>query len=97
MIWTAVSWFSAGPIITHTGKRYREILTDQVHLLMQTVFPAGDGILRDDNAPAHAVEFVQGFDEHEDVVKHLPWPTFLKTIELLSILERSIQNRYLSL
>ncbi|GFW43449.1 DDE_3 domain-containing protein [Trichonephila clavipes] len=53
--------FSAGPIITLkgriTGEKYREILADHVHPRMQTLFPAGDGIFQDDNAPIHAMGF----------------------------------------
>ncbi|GFT33127.1 retrovirus-related Pol polyprotein from transposon TNT 1-94 [Trichonephila clavipes] len=53
MIWAAVSWFSAGPIVTLKGKitkeKYREILADQILPMMQTLFPAEDGIFLDDN------------------------------------------------
>ncbi|GFX59419.1 DDE_3 domain-containing protein [Trichonephila clavipes] len=48
----------------HWGKKYREILADQVHPMMQTLFPAGNGIFQDDNVPIHAAELVQSwFDE----------------------------------
>ncbi|GFY12282.1 hypothetical protein TNCV_283851 [Trichonephila clavipes] len=47
--------FSAGPIVTLkeriTGEKYREILENQVHIVMQTLFTARDGIFQDDNAP----------------------------------------------
>lgn len=103
IIWAAMSWFSAGPIVTLkgriTGEKYRDILADQVHPMMQTLFPAGDGMFQDDNAPIHAAGLVQSwFDEHEDEFKHLPWPAQspdLNIIEpLWSFLERSIRNRY---
>ncbi|GFX38001.1 DDE_3 domain-containing protein [Trichonephila clavipes] len=52
MIWAAVLWFSVGPIVTLKGRiteeKYREILVDQVHPVMQTLFPAGDGIFHDE-------------------------------------------------
>ncbi|GFS95831.1 DDE_3 domain-containing protein [Trichonephila clavipes] len=63
----------AGPIVILKGmmtrEKYREILDDQVHPMMRTLFPAGYGIFRDDNAPG----LVQlGFDEHEEEVENLP-------------------------
>ena len=103
MVWAAVSWFSAGPIVTLKGRiageKYREVLADQVHPMMKILFPAGDGIFQDDNAPIHEVRVVQSwFDEHEDEVKDLLWPAQspdLNIIEpLWSILELSIRNRY---
>ncbi|GFX58569.1 hypothetical protein TNCV_417481 [Trichonephila clavipes] len=34
--------------------------------MMQTLFPAGDGIFQDDNAPIHAVELAQSWlKEHK--------------------------------
>ncbi|GFV22233.1 hypothetical protein TNCV_1405321 [Trichonephila clavipes] len=46
---------SAGPIVTLkgriTGEKYKEILANQVHIVMQTLFTARDGIFQDDNAP----------------------------------------------
>ncbi|GFV21860.1 DDE_3 domain-containing protein [Trichonephila clavipes] len=77
MLWAAVSRFSAGPIITLEGRipdeMYREILADQVHSTMQTLFPAGDENFQEDNALIHTVGLVQSwFDEHGDEVKYLP-------------------------
>ncbi|GFU38488.1 DDE_3 domain-containing protein [Trichonephila clavipes] len=53
----------------------------------------------DDNAPIHAVGFVQSwFDEPEEEVKHLHWPTQLPDLNLIeplwSILQHSMRNRY---
>ncbi|GFW53486.1 DDE_3 domain-containing protein [Trichonephila clavipes] len=61
-----------------------------------------DGIFQDDIAPIHVSGLVQSwFDEHENEVKYLPWPTkspHLNRIEpLWSISERSKPNRYPSL
>ncbi|GFX35158.1 DDE_3 domain-containing protein [Trichonephila clavipes] len=56
------------------ARKYRKMLADQVHPMIQTLFPAGDGILQDNNAPIHALRLVLSwFDEQEDEVKHLPW------------------------
>lgn len=48
---------------------------NQVHLRMQTLFPAGDGIFQKDNVHIHATGLVQSaFDEHKDEVKHILCP-----------------------
>ncbi|GFV86591.1 DDE_3 domain-containing protein [Trichonephila clavipes] len=61
-IWAAVSWFSAGSIVTLKGRiteeKYREILADHVHPMMQTFFPAGV-IFQYDNASIHIAGLVQ--------------------------------------
>ncbi|GFS66517.1 DDE_3 domain-containing protein [Trichonephila clavipes] len=96
------SWISAGSIICLKGKvteeKYREILADQVHPMMQTLFPTGNGVFHD-NVPIHATELVKSwFDEQGDEIK--PWPTqpsdltYNMTEPLLSISELSIRNRY---
>ncbi|GFW99651.1 aldehyde dehydrogenase X, mitochondrial [Trichonephila clavipes] len=76
MLWAAMSWFSAGPIVTLkgriTGEKYREVLADQVYPMMKTLFPAEDGGIFQDISLIHAVGLFQSlFDEHKDG-KHLP-------------------------
>ncbi|GFW27117.1 DDE_3 domain-containing protein [Trichonephila clavipes] len=78
MIWAGVSCFSSKSIITLKGRitqvKYREVLANQVHPIMKTLFPARNGIFLDDNVPIQTAGLVQSwFDEHEDV-KHLPCP-----------------------
>ncbi|GFV54678.1 DDE_3 domain-containing protein [Trichonephila clavipes] len=81
-----------------TGARLEKQAYDQ-ECLLPAVKHGGDGIFQDDDAPIHAVGLVQSwFQEYEDEVKHLPWPTQspdLSIIEpLSSVLERSIWNRH---
>ncbi|CAL1279229.1 unnamed protein product [Larinioides sclopetarius] len=103
MIQPAMPLLSAGPIVTLkeriTREKYREILADQVHPIMQILFSAGVGIFQGDNALIHAVELLQSwFDEHQYKNKHPPWPALSPDLNiivpLLSILESSIRNRY---
>jgi hypothetical protein len=54
MIWAAISWYPVGPIITlHgriTARVYVDRLGNQVHPMIQTLFPYDDALLQDDNA-----------------------------------------------
>jgi hypothetical protein len=53
----AISCYSAGPIITLHGKIIARVYVDklgnQVHPMIQTLFPNSAAIFQDDNAPTH--------------------------------------------
>ncbi|GFV44421.1 DDE_3 domain-containing protein [Trichonephila clavipes] len=63
IIWAVVSGTSAVSIITLKGsiteEKCREVFAFQNHPMMQTLFPVGEGIFQNDNAPIHAVGLVQ--------------------------------------
>jgi hypothetical protein len=54
MIWAAISWHSAGPIITLIGRiaasDYADSLGSQVHPVVQ-MFPNNDAVFQDDSSP----------------------------------------------
>jgi len=51
-----------------------DILSTQVHPVVQMLFPHDDAIFQDDNLPIHAARSVHSwFEEHEDALQHLPW------------------------
>ena len=58
--WAAISWSSAGPMLTLsvriTAETYVNILADQVHPIAQTLLPNGDSVFQDDNAPLHTTQ-----------------------------------------
>ncbi|GBM60273.1 hypothetical protein AVEN_248544-1 [Araneus ventricosus] len=79
MVWAAISLFSVCLMITLQGyikaKNYVNTLADQVHPMVQTLFPNGDGVFQDDKAPVHTAHIVQDwFSEHGDELSHLSWP-----------------------
>jgi hypothetical protein len=57
MVWAAISWYSVGPTVTlHgriTAKEYVDRLSNQVHPMIQTLFPNNDECIQIDNAPIH--------------------------------------------
>ena len=101
MIWVAISWYSADPITLNnqiTASDYVDILGSQVHPMVQ-MFPKSAAIFKNDSSPIHKSRSVQfWFEEHEDVLKHFPWPTQspdLNIIEpLWSVLDSGVRSRF---
>jgi hypothetical protein len=93
MVWSAISWYFVGPIITHhvriTARKYVDRLDNQVHPIIQTLFPNNDVVFQDDNAPIHTAGTVQAwFEEHEGELQHLlslDGSTALWTLAALSV------------
>lgn len=103
MVCAAISWYSMGPMVTLqgriTGKDYVTILADHVHPMVQYLFPNGDGMFQDDNAPIHTSRIVQDwFYEHEGDLSHLPWPPQSPDLNIIepvwSVLEKKVRDRY---
>jgi hypothetical protein len=79
MVCAATLWYSAGPVITlHgriTAREYMDRLSNQMHPVIQTLFPNKDAVFQDDSAPIHTAGTVQlWFEEHEGERQHFPWP-----------------------
>jgi hypothetical protein len=60
MVWAAMQWYSFGPIIIlHgriTARKYVDGLDNQVHPMIQTLFPNNDAVFQDDRAPITQLE-----------------------------------------
>jgi hypothetical protein len=60
MIWAATSWYSAIPVITLNGRitasDYMDILGNQMHPLVQMLYPNNDAIFQDDSSPKHTAK-----------------------------------------
>ena len=103
MIWAAISWYSADPIITLNGQitasDYVDIVGNQVHLMVQ-MFPDNDAVFQDNNSSIHTARSVQSwFEENEDELQQLPWPAHVPDLNIIeplwSVLESKIRSRYL--
>jgi len=102
MIWAAISWYSAGPIITMNGQitaiDYMVILGNPVHPMVQMMFSNNNAIFQDENSLIHTAISIQSwFEEHEDVLQHLPWPAKLPDLKIIeplwSVLESRVRSR----
>jgi hypothetical protein len=74
-----VAEYSVGPISTLHGRITArdcvERLGNQVHPMIQTLFPKNNSVFQDDNAPIHTAGTVQSwFEDHEGELQHLPLP-----------------------
>jgi hypothetical protein len=62
MIWAAISWYSAGPIITLNGRipasDYVDILGNQVHSVVQMLFPNNDAVFHYGDSPKHTARSI---------------------------------------
>jgi hypothetical protein len=82
-----------------TARGYVDRLGNQVHPVIQMLFPNNNAVFQDDNAPLHTAEIVQSlFEEHEGKRQHLSCPAQspdLNIIEpLLPVLETRVRNRF---
>ncbi|GBM01958.1 hypothetical protein AVEN_269564-1 [Araneus ventricosus] len=71
VLWGMFSWAALGPVVvveqTMKDANYPNIIADQLHPYMAFVFPTGNGIFHQDNAPCHKARIVlEWFEEHTD-------------------------------
>jgi len=80
-----------------TASDYVDIVGNQVHPVVQMLFPYIDAVFQDDSWHIHTARRVQSWlEQHEDALQHLPWPaqlSDLNTIEpLWSVLESRVRS-----
>ncbi|GBM09694.1 Transposable element Tc1 transposase [Araneus ventricosus] len=79
MLWGTFSWAALGPVVvveqTMKAANYLNVIADQLHSYMAFVFPTGNGIFQQDNAPCHKARIVlEWFEEHTDEFHLMSWP-----------------------
>jgi hypothetical protein len=82
-----------------TAREYVDRFGNQVHPIIQTLFPNNDALFQDDNAPLHTTGTIQSwFEKHEGELQHLLWPAqspdLNSTEPLWSVLETRVRNRF---
>jgi hypothetical protein len=102
IFWAAISCYYAGPLITLNGRitasDYIGILGNQALPAVQ-MFPDNDTVFQGDSSPIHTDRYVQSwFQEHENALKHLPWPAQSPDLNIIepvwSVLERRVRSRF---
>ncbi|GBN23482.1 hypothetical protein AVEN_91023-1 [Araneus ventricosus] len=73
------SWVALGPVVvvdqTMKAANYPNITADQLHHYMAFVFPTGNGIFQQDNAPCYKARIVLKWcEEHTDEFHLMSWP-----------------------
>ncbi|GFU97398.1 transposable element Tcb2 transposase [Trichonephila clavipes] len=73
------SWAFLGHVVvveqTMNATGYLNIIADQLHPYMASVFPAGNGMFQQDNAPCHKAKIVlEWFQEHDAEFQLMSWP-----------------------
>ncbi|GBN42181.1 Transposable element Tcb1 transposase [Araneus ventricosus] len=98
MVWVMFPWHALGPLIPVEGTlnscAYLSIVADQVHPYMATVYPANDGVFRQDNATCHVSKIVCAwFEEHNEEFQLLPWPPNFQISNLWVHLYRQMRQK----
>ncbi|GBM97547.1 hypothetical protein AVEN_246226-1 [Araneus ventricosus] len=100
MLWGKFSWAALRPVVvvekTMEAANYLNIIADQLHPYMAFLFPTGNGIFQQDNAPCHKSRIVlEWFEEHTDEFHLMSWPPNspdLKPIEhIWGVMERQLR------
>ena len=74
-------------------------LPDHVHPMVQALFPDGDGIFQDDNAPMHTAYVLKNwYEENESWLEHMEWLPRSPDLNIVEhfwfVLKRQVRNRY---
>ena len=79
-------------INTNTNQ-YKVVLSDHLYPMMKHFYPDGSGLFQDDNTPIHRAQGItEWFDEHENDVNHMLWPSQLPVFLSLGIDSTSLWN-----
>ncbi|GBM34427.1 Transposable element Tcb2 transposase [Araneus ventricosus] len=75
---------------------YLNIIADQLHPYLAFVFPTGNGIFQQDNAPCHKARIVlECFEEHTDEFHLMSWPPISPDLNLMEhiwvVMERQLR------
>ncbi|GFV63316.1 transposable element Tc1 transposase [Trichonephila clavipes] len=79
MLWGTFSWAFLGPVVvveqTMNATGYLNIIADQLHPYMASVFPAGNAMFQQNNASCQKVKIMlEWFQEHNAEFQLTSWP-----------------------
>ena len=95
-IFLAETCSACSPFGSVTGAVHAALLKEDAIPSFKSIFPRGNGIFQQDNAPVHTAKVAKNALKDAEV-KTLPWPAYspdLNPIEnLWSVMERNLRNR----
>ena len=98
MIWVVVSRYSAGPIIPRNGpitaSGYVDIFGNRCILQSRCCFLPMMQFFKMTICPYTARSIQSWFEEHEDALQHLPWPTQSPDLNIVEPLEDVLHEHY---
>jgi len=98
MIWAAISWYSAGPIITLNGRITTsddmDILHNPVLTMAQMLLCNNDAIfLQEDNLLTHTARSVQSWsEEHKYILQQFTWPAQSPDLNIIEPLRSVLES-----
>ncbi|GBM62058.1 hypothetical protein AVEN_144279-1 [Araneus ventricosus] len=93
MIWTAILWFSAVPIMPPEKRITESDLLKYLHPAVHTLLPSGDGVLQNDNCPIQRIRPVEvWFKEHKDEAIQLPGLPQSPDLNIIESLRSLLEN-----
>jgi hypothetical protein len=77
-----------------TARECVDRLGNQVHPMIQTLFPNNDAVFQDVSAPIHTSETVQSwFEEFDGELQHLPWSAQSSDLNIIEQLWSVLETR----
>jgi len=77
---------------------YKDILGNQVHPMVQMLFPNKGAVFQGVICPYTQPEVFSWFEEHKDALQHLTWPAQWPDLDIIeplwSVLESRVRNRF---
>jgi hypothetical protein len=71
-----------------------DIVGNQVHPLVQMLFPNIDAVFQDDILRIHTARSVASWlEEREDALQHLPWPAQLPDLNIIGVLWSVLESK----
>ena len=93
LIWGSICWQSTGPMNSQhrriNSQDYLDVISNPVlpMAMVQAMFPEGNTIFQDDNAPIHMARIVKEWHEEHSDFENLVWPPQFPNLDVIEQLQ----------